>query len=184
MSIKADRWIRHMVNEMDMITPFEPDQIAAGVVSYGLSSYGYDARLADEFKVPAAQPGVLDPKGGSGSTFTEIESPVFDLAPGHFVLGRTIEYFRLPPDVLALCLGKSSYARCGVLVNATPFEPGWEGYATLSIANLGTRPVRLYAHEGIAQVLFFQSDEPCEVSYADRRGKYQSQRGITPARPG
>jgi dCTP deaminase len=183
-SIKADHWIRRMVNEVGMIAPFEPDQIAEGVVSYGLSSYGYDARLADEFLAPVAQPEVLDPKGGSASTFTKIQSPIFDLAPGHLVLGRTIEYFRLPPDVLALCLGKSSYARCGVLVNATPFEPGWEGYATLSIANLGTQPVRLYAHEGIAQVLFFQSDEPCEVSYADRRGKYQSQRGITPARPG
>ncbi|HSJ56024.1 MAG TPA: dCTP deaminase, partial [Anaerolineae bacterium] len=144
--------------------------------------YGYDARLADEFQVPVPEPGVLDPKGAGASDFTRVQSPTFDLAPGHFVLGRTIEYFRLPPDVLALCLGKSSYARCGILINATPFEPGWEGYATLSIANLGTRPVRLYAREGIAQVLFFQSDEPCEVSYADRRGKYQAQRDVTLSR--
>jgi len=184
MSLKADGWIRRMAMEVDMIAPFEPAQIGAGVVSYGLSSYGYDARLADEFLVPAAQPGVLDPKSPGAGSFHTHHAPSFDLAPGHFVLGRTVEYFRLPPDVLALCLGKSTYARCGILVNTTPFEPGWEGYATLSIANLGTRPVRLYAHEGIAQVLFFWSDERCEVSYADREGRYQSQRGVTPARSG
>lgn len=183
-TIKADRWIRRMAIEAGMIDPFEPDQVAEGVVSYGLSSYGYDACLADEFQFPTAGAALLDPKRSGEGTFTGVQASVLDLAPGHFVLGRTVEYFRIPPDVLALCLGKSSYARCGILVNATPFEPGWEGYATLSIANLGARPVRLYAHEGIAQVIFFQSDEPCQVSYADRRGKYQSQRDITPARSG
>jgi dCTP deaminase len=167
-----------------MIQPFEPELIRGSVISYGLSSYGYDIRLAGEFKVLAEGDGILDPKRAVERTFADRTAEMFELAPQTFVLGRTVEYFVIPPNVLTLCVGKSSYARCGVLVNVTPFEPGWEGYATLCIANIGPQPVRLYAGEGIAQVLFFESDEPCEVTYADRKGKYQAQRTITPARLG
>ncbi len=183
-SIKPDRWIRHMAQQQYMIEPFEPAQVRGSVISYGLSSYGYDIRLADEFKVLADGSDVLDPKELVAETFVDLRAETCDLPPHAFVLGRTVEYFRIPPNVLALCTGKSSYARCGVLVNVTPFEPGWEGYATLCIANVGSRPVRLHAGEGIAQVLFFESHEPCEVTYADRQGKYQAQRDITPARLG
>ena len=143
-----------------MIEPFEPDQVRGDVISYGLSSYGYDVRLAAEFRVPVDGDGPLDPKALAPDSFARIEAVTFLLAPGTFVLGRTVEYLRIPPDVLTLCTGKSSYARCGVLVNVTPFEPGWEGYATLSIANLGARPVRLHAGEGIAQVLFSRVTSP------------------------
>jgi dCTP deaminase len=183
-SIKPDRWIRRMSMERRMIEPFEPEQVK-GVISFGLSSYGYDIRLADEFKVlsPDQVAGApLDPKSVTSETFTEVKTSKHVLAPGTFVLGRTVEYFRIPPNVLTLCVGKSSYARCGVLVNVTPFEPGWEGYATLCIANVGPRRVRLHAGEGIAQVIFLESDELCEVTYADRDGKYQAQQDITPAR--
>jgi dCTP deaminase len=167
-----------------MIEPFEPEQVK-GVISFGLSSYGYDIRLADEFKVLSSDqvPGApLDPKSVTSEMFTEVKASKHVLAPGTFVLGRTVEYFRIPPSVLTLCVGKSSYARCGVLVNVTPFEPGWEGHATLCIANVGPRPVRLHAGEGIAQVIFLESEELCEVTYADRDGKYQAQRDIAPAR--
>jgi dCTP deaminase len=194
MSIKPDHWIRRMAREEGMIEPFEAQQVRGDVISYGLSSYGYDIRLADEFKMlPFPQPpgptapmvaGVLNPKAVSLETFVDVQGEAFDLVPNSFVLGRTVEYFRIPPNVLTLCTGKSSYARCGVLVNVTPFEPGWEGHATLCIANVGPRAVRLYAGEGIAQVIFFESDEPCEVTYADKKGKYQAQQGITPARLG
>lgn len=189
MSIKPDHWIRRMSLERGMIEPFESAQVRGDVISYGLSSYGYDIRLAGEFKVlPVPLPGVagavLDPKTVDDGTFDDVQAVTFDLAPNTFVLGRTVEYFRIPPDVLTLCTGKSSYARCGVLVNVTPFEPGWEGYATLCIANVGPRPVRLYAGEGIAQVIFFESDDPCEVTYADKQGKYQAQQAITTARLG
>jgi dCTP deaminase len=172
-----------MVQQQCMIEPFEPAQVRGPVISYGLSSYGYDIRLADEFKALAGG-GVLDPKALGTRSFDEVRARRFDLPPHSFVLGRTVEYFCIPPNVLTLCVGKSSYARCGVLVNVTPFEPGWEGYATLCIVNTGPRPVRLHSGEGIAQVLFFESDEPCEVTYADRQGKYQAQQGITPARLG
>jgi dCTP deaminase len=173
--------------EHGMIEPFEPAQVRGAVISYGLSSYGYDIRLADEFKrlaMAGLEDIVLDPKAIDAGSFTDLRVETIDLSPQTFVLGRTVEYFRIPQQVLTLCVGKSSYARCGVLVNVTPFEPGWEGYATLCIANAGPRPVRLYAGEGIAQVVFFESDEACEVTYADKRGKYQSQRDITPARLG
>jgi len=183
-SIKPDHWIRRMAREQRMIEPFEAGQVRGDVISYGLSSYGYDIRLAGEFKVLADGEGILDPKAVSAETFADVQAEAFDLAPNTFVLGRTMEYFRIPPDVLTLCTGKSSYARCGGVVNVTPFEPGWEGYATLCIANVGPRPVRLYAGEGIAQVIFFQSDEPCEVTYADKKGKYQAQQSITPAKLG
>ncbi len=184
MPIKPDRWIRRMAEEQRMIEPFEPAQVRGPVISYGLSSYGYDIRLADEFKLLAGEGGLLDPKALAAGSFAGTKADTFDLPPHTFVLGQTVEYFRLPPNVLTLCVGKSSYARCGVLVNVTPFEPGWEGFATLCIANVGPRSVRLYAGEGIAQVLFFESDEPCEVSYADKRGKYQAQQGITLAQLG
>jgi dCTP deaminase len=186
-TIKPDHWIRRQALEADMIVPFEPEQVRGPVISYGLSSYGYDIRLADEFKVLA--PGgdrnePLDPKVVTADSFAGTVTSTFELAPQTFVLGRSLEYFRIPPNVLTLCTGKSSYARCGVLVNVTPFEPGWEGYATLCIANVGSRPVHLHAGEGIAQVLFFESDQACEVTYADRRGKYQAQQEITPSRLG
>jgi dCTP deaminase len=170
-----------------MIEPFERAQVRGAVISYGLSSYGYDVRLADEFKVLVtgeARQAVIDPKSMPLDAFVDKQSEAYELVPQTFVLGRTVEYFRIPVNVLTLCTGKSSYARCGVVVNVTPFEPGWEGHATLCIANVGPRPVRLYAGEGIAQVLFFESDESCEVTYADKRGKYQAQQGITPARLG
>lgn len=184
MSIRPDHWIQHMAQKRRMIEPFEPEQVRGGIISYGLSSYGYDIRLADEFNALTDSGTVLNPKALEADTFVTVRADTFDLPSHTFVLGRTVEYFRIPPNVLTLCVGKSSYARCGVLVNVTPFEPGWEGYATLCIANLGPRPVRLHAGEGIAQVLFFESDEPCEVTYADRQGKYQAQQGITPARMG
>jgi dCTP deaminase len=181
-SIKADHWIRRMALEEGMIEPFEPAQVRGMVLSYGVSSYGYDARLAGEFKVPIAAAEALDPKSMANDAFADVRAQTFDLAAHSFVLARTVEYFRIPPNVLTLCTGKSSYARCGVLVNVTPFEPGWEGHATLCIANIGSRPVRLYAGEGIAQALFFESDERCKTTYADRKGKYQAQRQIAPAR--
>ncbi|HNS49581.1 MAG TPA: dCTP deaminase [Anaerolineae bacterium] len=184
MTIKPDRWIRRMAEEQGMIEPFVPRLVQEGVLSYGLSSYGYDLRLADEWRTPPS-PGaalVLDPKDISVSHFTQVRGTSYDLVPGCYVLGRSVEYLRIPPDVLALCTGKSSYARCGVMVNATPFEPGWEGYVTLCLANLGQQTVRLLSGEGVAQVLFFLSDEPCEMTYADRKGRYQAQQGVTPAR--
>ena len=183
-TIKPDHWIRCMALETGMIEPFESTQVRGEAISHGLSSYGYDVRLADEFKVLAPDAGPLDPKSVDAGTFVEVRGETLELAPQTFVLGRTVEYFRIPANVLTLCTGKSSYARCGVLVNVTPFEPGWEGHATLCIANVGSRVVRLYAGEGIAQVLFFESDTPCEVTYADKRGKYQAQRGVAPARLG
>lgn len=183
-SIRPDHWIQTMALQQRMIEPFEPGQVRGPVISFGLSSYGYDIRLADEFKILAGDDGLVDPKALGAEAFVDLKAESFDLSPQTFVLGRTVEYLRIPSNVLTLCMGKSSYARCGVLVNVTPFEPGWEGYATLSIANMGPRPVRLYAGEGIAQVLFFESDDPCEVTYADRRGKYQAQQDITPARLG
>lgn len=191
-SIKPDHWIRHMALKQGMIDPFEPTQVRGKVISYGLSSYGYDTRLANEFKVLDTEGGVirqggvgvLDPKAVPDAAFFDVQGEILDLAPHTFALGRTVEYFHIPPNVLTLCVGKSSYARCGVVVNVTPFEPGWEGHATLCIANVGPWPVRLYAGEGIAQVIFFESDQACEVTYDAKRGKYQAQREITPARLG
>ena len=185
MTVKSDRWIRRMALEKGLIEPFVDRQVREGVVSYGLSSYGYDFRVADEFKVFCGAPGMrMDPKNPVPGAFTDVRAALVDIPPNAFVLARSVEYFRIPAQVLTLCTGKSSYARCGVVVNVTPFEPGWEGHATLCIANVGPWPVRLYAGEGIAQVLFFESDEPCEVTYADKQGKYQAQQAITPARMG
>jgi dCTP deaminase len=179
-SIKADRWIRQMAIEHGMIEPFEHSQIRDGVISYGLSSYGYDIRVADEFKVfTNINSTVVDPKNFDARSFVDIKADVCIIPPNSFALAKTVEYFRIPRDVLTVCVGKSTYARCGLIVNVTPFEPEWEGFVTLEISNTTPLPARVYANEGIAQVLFFQSDEPCEVSYADKKGKYQKQQGLT-----
>ena len=180
MAIKADRWIRKMALEHGMIEPFVDSQVSAGVVSFGLSSYGYDIRVADEFKVfTNINSTVIDPKNFDPRSFVDIKSDVCIVPPNSFALARTIEYFRIPRDVLTVCLGKSTYARCGIIVNVTPFEPEWEGSVTLEISNTTPLPAKIYANEGLAQVLFFQSDEPCERSYADKKGKYQKQKGVT-----
>jgi dCTP deaminase len=169
-----------MALEHRMIEPFEQRQVRAGVVSYGVSSYGYDIRVADEFKVfTNINTTVIDPKAFDPRSFVDIKAPICIVPPNSFALARTVEYFRIPRDVLTVCLGKSTYARCGIIVNVTPFEPEWEGTATLEISNTTPLPAKIYANEGIAQVLFFQSDEPCETSYADKHGKYQSQLDVT-----
>ncbi|MGE0591395.1 MAG: dCTP deaminase [Vicinamibacterales bacterium] len=179
-SIKSDRWIRKMALEHGMIEPFEERQVREGVVSYGLSSYGYDIRVADEFKVfTNINSTVVDPKAFDARSFVDVRADVCIIPPNSFALAKTVEYFRIPRDVLTLCVGKSTYARCGLIVNVTPFEPEWEGFVTLEISNTTPLPARVYANEGISQVLFFQSDEVCEVSYADRKGKYQRQQGLT-----
>ena len=179
-SIKSDRWIKKMALEHRMIEPFEDRQVRAGVISYGLSSYGYDIRVADEFKVfTNINSTVVDPKNFDARSFVDVRSDVCIIPPNSFALSRTVEYFRIPRDVLTVCVGKSTYARCGLIVNVTPFEPEWEGFVTLEISNTTPLPAKVYANEGIAQVLFFQSDEPCEVSYADKKGKYQGQGGLT-----
>ena len=163
-----------------MIEPFEDHQVRQGVVSYGLSSYGYDIRVADEFKVfTNVYNTVVDPKRFDPQSFVDIKADCCIVPPNSFALARTIEYFRIPRDVLTVCLGKSTYARCGIIVNVTPFEPEWEGHVTIEISNTTPLPAKIYSNEGIAQVLFFQSDEPCEVSYKDKAGKYQQQRGVT-----
>ena len=163
-----------------MIDPFVESQVRQDVVSYGLSSYGYDIRVADEFKIfTNINNTVIDPKAFDPRSFIDVQAEVCIVPPNSFALARTIEYFRIPRDVLTLCLGKSTYARCGIIVNVTPFEPEWEGTATLEISNTTPLPAKIYANEGIAQVLFFQSDEPCETSYADKKGKYQAQREVT-----
>jgi len=183
MSIKSDRWIRRMAREHDMIEPFEERQVRDGRISYGLSSYGYDMRVSNEFRIfhNALAP-VVDPKAFDERSFVEFEGDVCIVPPNSFALARSVEYFRIPRNVLTICVGKSTYARCGIITNVTPFEPEWEGHVTLEISNTTPLPARIYANEGIAQVLFFESDEPCEVSYADKKGKYQGQRGVTPPR--
>jgi dCTP deaminase len=179
-SIKADRWIQRMALEHGMIEPFEGRQVRAGVISYGLSSYGYDIRVADEFKVfTNINNTVVDPKKFDDRSFVDMKADVCIIPPNSFALAKTVEYFRIPRDVLTVCVGKSTYARCGLIVNVTPFEPEWEGFVTLEISNTTPLPAKVYANEGIAQVLFFQSDEVCEVSYADKKGKYQAQQGLT-----
>jgi dCTP deaminase len=179
-SIKADKWIRKMSLEHGMIEPFEDRQVRAGVISYGLSSYGYDIRVADEFKVfTNINSTVVDPKNFDARSFVDIKADVCIIPPNSFALAKTVEYFRIPRDVLTVCVGKSTYARCGLIVNVTPFEPEWEGFVTLEISNTTPLPAKVYANEGISQVLFFQSDEVCETSYADKKGKYQKQQGLT-----
>ena len=179
-SIKADRWIRKMALEHGMIDPFEDRQVRNGVISYGLSSYGYDIRVADEFKVfTNINSTVVDPKNFDNRSFVDVKADVCIIPPNSFALAKTVEYFRIPRNVLTVCVGKSTYARCGLIVNVTPFEPEWEGYVTLEISNTTPLPAKVYANEGISQVLFFESDEDCEVSYADKAGKYQKQQGLT-----
>lgn len=180
MSIMSDRWIRRMAQENGMIEPFVEKQKRAGVISYGLSSYGYDARIADEFKIfTNVDNAVVDPKEFSESSFVNRKTDVCVIPPNSFALARTVEYFRIPRDVLVICLGKSTYARCGLIVNVTPLEPEWEGHVTLEISNTTPLPARVYANEGICQFLFFQGDQPCETSYADKAGKYMGQKGVT-----
>ena len=181
--VKSDRWIRQMALTKGMIFPFVENQVREGVISYGLSSYGYDIRIGDEFKIfTNIRNIVVDPKDFSPDSFVDFKGPVCVIPPNSFALAKTIEYFRIPRDVITLCVGKSTYARCGIITNVTPFEPEWEGFVTLEISNTTPLPARIYANEGIAQVLFFESDEPCEISYADRKGKYQKQTGITTPR--
>lgn len=179
MSIKPDHWIEKMALEHRMIEPFESSQVKKGVISYGVSSYGYDIRVADEFKIfTNVNNTVVDPKHFDNRSFVEFKGDICTIPPNSFALARTVEYFRIPRSTLTICLGKSTYARCGIIVNVTPFEPEWEGYVTIEISNTTPLPARIYANEGIAQVLFFEADEECRTSYADKKGKYQKQRGI------
>ena len=169
-----------MARECRMIEPFVDDQVRAGVISYGVSSYGYDVRVGGDFKVfTNVYNTVVDPKNFDPRSFVDIKADVCIIPPNSFALASTLEYFRIPRDILTVCLGKSTYARCGIIVNVTPFEPEWEGHVTIEISNTTPLPAKIYANEGIAQVLFFQSDEACEVSYKDKAGKYQAQRGVT-----
>jgi dCTP deaminase len=177
--IKSDRWIRRLALEKGMIKPFEDGQVRKGGISYGLSSYGYDIRIADEFKIfTNINTTIVDPKRFDPRSFVDYQGEVAVIPPNSFALGRSVEYFKVPRNVLTICVGKSTYARCGIITNVTPFEPEWEGYVTLEISNTTPLPAKIYANEGIAQVLFFESDEVCETSYADRQGKYQGQQGI------
>jgi dCTP deaminase len=181
MSVKSDRWIRAMALERRMIEPFVEAQKREGVISYGLSSYGYDMRVGTRFKVAQVGNGsVMDPKRSAPEAFVDVQTETFVEIPPHGIaLGQSVEYFRIPRNVVTVAFGKSTYARCGLVVNITPFEPEWEGFVTLEISNTTPFPARVYANEGIAQILFFESDEVCEVSYADRKGKYQGQTMIT-----
>ncbi len=179
MGIKSDRWIRKMAREQQMIDPFIENQVRDGVISYGVSSYGYDIRVADEFKIfTNVYSAIVDPKHFDTKSMVDFKGDVCVIPPNSFVLARTVEYFRIPRSILTICVGKSTYARCGIIVNVTPFEPEWEGFVTLEISNTTPLPAKIYANEGIAQVLFFDGDEICETSYADRKGKYQKQQSI------
>ncbi len=187
MSIKSDRWIRRMAAE-GMIEPFEPGQVRGAadrrMISYGTSSYGYDVRCADHFKIfTNINSAIVDPKDFDESSFVDVRSDVCIIPPNSFALASTVEYFRIPRNVLTICLGKSTYARCGIIVNVTPLEPEWEGHVTLEFSNTTTLPAKIYANEGVAQMLFLESDEVCEESYKDRAGKYMGQRGVTLPRP-
>lgn len=184
MSIKADRWINKMAKEHKMIEPFSANQVRENnqhkIISYGTSSYGYDVRCADEFKIfTNINSAVVDPKKFDPNSFVDVKSDVCIIPPNSFALARTVEFFRIPRNVLVVCLGKSTYARCGIIVNVTPLEPEWEGHVTLEFSNTTPLPAKIYANEGVAQMLFFESDEPCETSYKDRGGKYQGQTGVT-----
>ncbi|MGB0224261.1 MULTISPECIES: dCTP deaminase [unclassified Marinobacterium] len=184
MGIKADKWIRRMAEQQQMIDPFEPGQVrevnGEKIVSYGTSSYGYDVRCADEFKIfTNINSSVVDPKDFNSESFVNVKSDVCIIPPNSFALARTVEYFKIPRDVLTICLGKSTYARCGIIVNVTPLEPEWEGHVTLEFSNTTPLPAKIYANEGVAQMLFIGGDEVCEVSYGDRGGKYQGQTGVT-----
>jgi dCTP deaminase len=179
MGLKPDHWIRKMAVQHRMIEPFNDGQVSNGVISYGVSSYGYDIRVADEFKIFTNVFGaIVDPKAFDPKSMIDYSGEVCVIPPNSFALARTVEYFRIPRNVLTVCLGKSTYARCGIIVNVTPFEPEWEGFVTLEISNTTPLPARIYANEGIAQVLFFEADEVCDISYADKKGKYQKQQAI------
>mgnify|MGYP001610063921 CR=1 FL=1 len=179
-TVMSDRWIRKMAREHKMIDPFCERVEGSKLISYGLSSYGYDIRVANEFKVfTNVYNSIVDPKDFHKDSFVDITAAICVIPPNSFALARTVEYFRIPKNVITVCLGKSTYARCGIIVNVTPFEPGWEGIVTLEISNTTPLPAKIYAGEGIAQVLFFEGNEPCEISYADRKGKYQGQQEIT-----
>lgn len=183
MGIKSDSWIRRMAQEHEMISPFEPQQVRTsangGIVSYGTSSYGYDVRCANEFKIfTNINSTIVDPKDFDEGSFVDVQSDVCIIPPNSFALARTVEYFKIPRDVLTICLGKSTYARCGIIVNVTPLEPEWEGHVTLEFSNTTPLPAKIYANEGIAQMLFLGADEVCETSYRDRNGKYQGQTGV------
>ncbi|MDD2696504.1 MAG: dCTP deaminase [Anaerolineales bacterium] len=179
MGLKPDHWIRTMVEEQRMIEPFAEAQVRDGVISYGVSSYGYDIRVADEFKIfTNVYSAIVDPKHFDPRSMVDYKGEVCVIPPNSFALARTVEYFRIPRQVLTICVGKSTYARCGIIVNVTPFEPEWEGYVTLEISNTTPLPARIYAFEGIAQVLFFEADDVCQTSYADKKGKYQAQQTI------
>jgi dCTP deaminase len=179
MGLKPDHWITKMATERHMIEPYAPGQVREGVISYGVSSYGYDIRVADEFKIfTNVYSAIVDPKNFDSRSMVDYKGDVCIIPPNSFALARTVEYLRIPRGVLTICLGKSTYARCGIIVNVTPFEPEWHGYVTLEISNTTPLPAKIYANEGIAQVLFFEADEECQVSYADKKGKYQNQQSI------
>ena len=181
MGLKPDHWIKRMAREQRMIEPFVDRQVRDGAISYGVSSYGYDMRVSDEFKIfTNVHSAIVDPKSFHSDSLVDFRGDVCVIPPNSFALSRSVEYFRIPRDVLTVCLGKSTYARCGLIVNVTPFEPEWEGYVTLEISNTTPLPAKVYANEGLAQVLFFTADEVCEQSYADKKGKYQRQMGVTP----
>jgi dCTP deaminase len=178
--VKSDKWIRKMALEHRMIEPFEEKQVRKGVISYGVSSYGYDLRIADEFKIfTNINTTIVDPKNFDPKSLVDFKGDICIVPPNSFALGRSVEYFRIPRRTITVTLGKSSYARCGIITNVTPLEPEWEGFVTLEISNTTPLPARIYANEGIAQVLFFESDEECAVSYKDKQGKYQGQVGVT-----
>jgi dCTP deaminase len=180
MSIKSDKWIREMSLKEEMISPFVDNQIREGTISYGLSSYGYDIRVSDEYKVfTNVNNSVVDPKKFDEKSFVDYKGDICIVPPNSFALARSIEYFKIPRNVLTVCLGKSTYARCGIIVNVTPLEPEWEGHVTLEFSNTTNLPAKIYAGEGVAQMLFFESDEECQTSYKDRGGKYQGQTGVT-----
>ncbi len=180
MSIQPDTWIKRMALEQEMIKPFEPHQIKKDNISYGLSSYGYDIRIADEFKIfKGSNKDIIDPKNINPDLFEDFKGNICIIPANSFILTRSLEYFKIPPTILALCTGKSTYARIGVIVNVTPLEPSWEGYITMAISNTSSCPVKIYANEGIGQVVFFESNEACQVTYSDRKGRYQSQKTIT-----
>lgn len=184
MSIKSDHWIRRMAEEQQMIEPFAPEQVrehqGQKIISYGTSSYGYDVRCANEFKIfTNINSAIVDPKHFDANSFVDVSADVCIIPPNSFALARTVEYFRIPRNILTICLGKSTYARCGIIVNVTPLEPEWEGHVTLEFSNTTTLPAKIYANEGVAQMLFLESDEVCQTSYRDRGGKYQGQLGVT-----
>lgn len=184
MSVKSDRWIRNMAENHGMIEPYEPNQVRESgqgrVISYGTSSYGYDLRCSNEFKIfTNINSAVVDPKNFDEDSFVDVNADVCIIPPNSFALARTVEFFRIPRDVLTICLGKSTYARCGIIVNVTPLEPEWQGHVTLEFSNTTPLPAKIYANEGVAQVIFIGADEACEVSYLDRGGKYQGQQGVT-----